>query len=86
MLIFVIMKIYTVTFNDGGWHSGSLPEYQVVAETKEDAIEQILKRYAHYRNGYDAWATEFKIKGYVIEVYDEKTYNRDTKLNELGIN
>ena len=77
------MKIYTVTFNDGGWHSGSLPEYQVVAESKEEAIEQILKRYAHYRNGYDAWASEFKIDGYVIEVYDEKTYNREKNLDKL---
>jgi hypothetical protein len=24
------MKIWTVKFNDGGWHSGSLPSYQVV--------------------------------------------------------
>lgn len=77
------MKIYTVTFNDGGWHSGSLPEYQVVAESKEEAIEQILKRYDHYRNGYDACASEFKIKGYVIEVYDEKTYNREKNLDKL---
>ena len=46
MLIFVIMKIYTVTFNDGGWHSGSRPEYQVVAESKDEAIKylQSLKK------------------------------------------
>jgi hypothetical protein len=78
------MKIYTVTFNDGGWHS-SLPEYQVVAESKEDAIEKVLEKHNHYRNGYDVWASEFKIDGYVIEVYDEKTYNREKNLEELGI-
>jgi hypothetical protein len=39
------MKIYTVTFNDGGWYSGSRPEYQVVAESKESAIEKVLIEY-----------------------------------------
>jgi cyclopropane fatty-acyl-phospholipid synthase-like methyltransferase len=76
------MKIWTVTFNDGGWHS-SLPSYQVVAESKEEAIEKILEKNPHYRTGYDKWASEFKIEGYVIEVYDEKTYNRNKNLEEL---
>jgi hypothetical protein len=83
MLIFVIMKIYTVTFNDGGWYSGSRPEYQVVSESKESAIEKVLIEFPRYRNGYDAWASEFKIDGYVIEVYDEKTYNREKNLEKL---
>ena len=78
------MKIYTVTFNDGGWHS-SRPESQVVAESKESAIEKVLIKNPHYRSGYDAWASEFKIEGYVIEVYDEKTYQRDINLKTLGV-
>ncbi len=76
------VKIYTVTFNDGGWHT-SLPEYRVVAESKEEAIEKVLNDNPRYKNGYDAWASEFKIEGYVIEVYDEKTYNRDKNLEKL---
>lgn len=78
------MKIYTVTFNDGGWHS-SLPEYQVVAETKDEAIEKVLIKNPRYRNGYDKWVSEFKIDGYVIEVYDEITYNREKNLENLDI-
>ena len=78
------MKIYRVSFNDGGWHS-SRPEYQIVADSKEDAIEKVLIKYPHYRNGYYAWASEFKIEGYVIEVYDEKTYKREKNLENLGI-
>ena len=78
------MKIYTVTFNDGGWHT-SRPEYQIVAKTKEEAIEKVLEKYPRYRNGYDKWAYEFKIEGYVIEVYDEKTYNREKNLENLDI-
>lgn len=76
------MKIWVVTFNDGGWYS-SRPEYQVVAETKEEAIEKVLEKNPNYRNGYDKWASEFKIDGYVIEVYDEKTYNREKNLENL---
>jgi hypothetical protein len=76
------MKIYTVTFNDGGWHT-SLPEYTTVAESKEKAIEKVLEKYPRYRIGYDAWTSEFKIDGYVIEVYDEKTYNREKNLDKL---
>ena len=76
------MKIYTFTFNDGGWHT-SRPEYQVVAESKEEAIEKVLEKNPHYRSGYDKCASEFKIDGYVIEVYDEKTYNRNKNLENL---
>lgn len=76
------MKIWTVTFNDGGWHT-SRPEYQVVAETEEEAIEKVLEKNPRYRIGYDKWASEFKIDGYVIEVYDEKTYNREKNLDSL---
>ena len=77
------MKIWTVTFNDGGWHSGSLPSYQVVAESKDDAIEKVLEDNPRYKSGYDKWASEFKIEGYIIEVFDEKTYNRDKNLEKL---
>ena len=87
------MKIYTVTFNDGGWHSSLSKktitqrgvEYQVVAETKEEAIEKVLEDNPRYKTGYDKWASEFKIDGYVIEVYDEKTYNREKNLENLDI-
>jgi hypothetical protein len=79
------MKIWTVTFNDGGWYSGSRPSFDVVVETKEKAIEKVLEENPRYKSGYDAWASEFKIEGYVIEVYDEKTYNRNKNLENLSI-
>lgn len=69
------MKIYTVTFNDGGWYSiGARPNFTVVAYSKQEAIDKVLKENPYYKKGYDVWASEFKIEGYVIEVYDEKTY------------
>ncbi len=77
------MKIYTVTFNNGGWYSGSMPSYTVVAQSKEEAIEKVLADNPHYRNGHDVWASEFKIEGYVIEVYHEKTYERDKIISKI---
>jgi hypothetical protein len=78
------MKIYDVTFNDGGWYSaGGCPSFQVVAENKEEAIEKVLTDHPSYSKGYDIWASEFKIKGYVIEVYDKKAHKRNKKLDKL---
>ena len=75
------MKLFTVTFNDGGWHS-SLPTYQVVAESKEEAIAKALEERPYYKS-WDSWASEFKIDGYVIEIYDEKTYKRDKNIEKI---
>ena len=78
------MKIYNVTFNDGGWYSsGARPSFQVVAENKQEAIDKVLEENPSYKRGYDVWASEFKIKGYVIEVYDKKTYKRNKNLKKI---
>jgi hypothetical protein len=77
-----MLKIWIITFNDGGWHT-SRREYQVVSETKEEAIQKVLEENPRYKSGYDIWASEFKIEGYVIEVYDEKTYNRENNYLSL---
>ena len=79
-----MLKIWIITFNDGGWHT-SRREYQVDSETKEEAIQKVLEENPRYKSGYDIWASEFKIEGYVIEVYDEKTYNREKNLENLDI-
>ena len=76
------MKIYKVTFNDGGWHS-SLPNTMVVAESGQDAKQKALELNPQYKSGYNVWATEFKMDGYVIEVWDEVSYNRDKKIDKL---
>ena len=78
-----MLKIWKVTFNDGGWHSGSLPHYFTVAETSKQAEDEILTKHPMYAKGYDCWASEFKMEGYVIEVHDKKSYNRDKSLNKI---
>ena len=77
------MKIWTVSFNDGGWHT-SRPEYQVVANNREEAIEKVLIEHSYYRTGYDVMCWEFKIEGYVIVAYDEKEYIRDKKIDMIN--
>jgi hypothetical protein len=79
-----MLKIYEVTFNDGGWHQ-SLPKFTVVSESKEEAKEKVQKEQKGYTKefGWDCWCSEYKIEGYVIEVFDEKTYNRDKNLENL---
>lgn len=57
------MKIYNVTFDDGGWHSGPRPNFMIVADSKEEAIEKALKDNPLYSKGYSKWASEFKIDG-----------------------
>lgn len=78
------MKIWRVTFNDGGWYN-SRPEYHVVAKSPQLAIEKVIDENPQYKTGHDAWAVEFILPGYVIEVHDEKVYNRENKLKNLDI-
>lgn len=42
----------------------------------------VLEEHKYYKD-WDCWATEFKIKGYIIEIYDEKTYMREKNLGNL---
>ena len=58
-----MLKIFEVTFNDGGWHE-RLPSYTVVAESSEKAKEQVLSKHTYYKD-WDCWASEYKIEGYV---------------------
>lgn len=36
-------KIFEVTYNDGDWHSGDLPHFFYIAESKEDVITHSTK-------------------------------------------
>jgi hypothetical protein len=45
------MKIYNISFNDGGWRSGPMPSETVVAESKKEAIEKALEISQRYKTG-----------------------------------
>lgn len=55
------MKLFKITYNDGGWYSGSLPHFYHLAENEEEVIE--CKRYKEYKEraefkGATLWITE----------------------------
>jgi len=55
-------KIFEVTYNDGGWRSGSLPHFFYIAKTREDVIEKSEKYQEFLRRkqtrGGDIWIQE----------------------------
>ncbi len=75
------LKIWKITFNDGGWHQ-SLPTYQYVAKSESKAKKMALEEHPCYKT-WSCWATEFKIEGYVIEVYDERTHKREKSIEKV---
>lgn len=76
------LKIYEVTYFHGGWVSGGYPSVTVVATSDEEAKNKAIEIKTSW-NRDQVYAKEFKLDGYVIEVYDEKTYNREKNLEKL---
>ena len=76
-----MLKIYNVTWNDGGWHE-SLPTEMVVASSEKEAKE-IANKMHPYRKDEFSYACELKMDGYVIEVYDKKTYTRNKNIEKV---
>ncbi len=76
-----MLKIYTVTFNDGGWHT-SLPKFTTVAISPAEAEEQVRAENKYYQ-GWDCWAEELKIDGYEITVKNAKAQEREDKIEEI---
>lgn len=65
------LKIYKVTFNDGGWHE-SLPSVVIVSDSDINAIKKAREENPVYDDWKTAWATEFKVEGYSITVTKNK--------------
>lgn len=55
------MKLFEITYNDGGWYSGSLPHFYHLAESEQEVME--CQRYKEYKERADfrggtLWITE----------------------------
>lgn len=55
-------KIFKITYNDGGWHSGDLPHFFYIAESEEEVIAN-SKEYQKFLerkkiSGGDIWLHE----------------------------
>lgn len=84
-----IYKIFKVTYNDGGWHSGDLPHFFYIAESKEDIIAN-SKEYKDYLErqqvrGGDIWISEISetigTHGLVYDFYFENLKDFDIEIS-----
>lgn len=55
-------KIFKVTYNDGGWHSGDLPYFYYIAKSEEELVAN-SKKYQEYidwqkNRGGNLWISE----------------------------
>lgn len=81
-----MLKLYSVSFDTdpGGWKSGSDYSILVVAESKEESKKIALEKEPMYkRNGVITNSREIKVEGYVIEIHDEKTFNRLKNIDKI---
>ena len=55
-------KIFRVTYNDGGWHSGDLPHFFYIARSKEEVVasSRKYKQFLEWKecSGGDIWISE----------------------------
>lgn len=75
-------KIFKVTYNDGGWHSGDLPHFFYIAKSKEDVIAN-SKKYQEYvkmqeLSKGDIWLHE--VSGMIEDFYFENLKDFDIEI------
>ena len=82
-------KIFEVTYNDGGWHSGDLPHFYYIAKSKEDVIVN-SKNYQEYLDwqadrGGDIWISEISeavgVHGLTYDFYFENLKDFDVEIS-----
>lgn len=52
-------KIFKITYNDGGWHSWTLPTAFFIARSKEEVMEKSEAYKEFEKKPGDVWITEF---------------------------
>ena len=82
-------KIFEITYNDGGWHSGDLPHFYYIAESEEDVVAN-SKEYQKYlewqkNRGGSVWISErtraVGAHGLVREFYFENLEGFDIEMS-----
>ena len=72
-------KIFKITYNDGGWHSGDLPHFYYIAHN-EDEVRTNSKKYTEFKNrreafGGDIWLYEVNGVEFPSEWENLKDFN-----------
>ena len=75
-------KIFEITYNDGGWHSGDLPHFFYIAKSEDDVVAN-SKKYQDYlemqnNRGGDIWLHE--VSGLVHNFYFENLEDFDIEI------
>lgn len=78
-------KIFEVTYNDGGWHSGGLPHFFYIAKNKEEVVAD-SKKYQDYLErqriwGGDIWLHE--VSGSIGNFYFENLADFDIVVSAI---
>jgi hypothetical protein len=64
-------KIFNITYNDGGWHSGDLPNFYYIAKNQEEVIANSAKYYEYLKRrekrGGSVWIKEVSGLSYDFE-------------------
>ena len=82
-------KIFEVTFNDGGWHSGDLPHFFYIAKSKENVITK-SKKYQDYLKRQKTYGGDILVceiseaigtHGLVYDFYFENLHDFDIEIS-----
>ena len=82
-------KIFKITYNNGGWHSGELPHFYYIAESKENVITNSKKYQDYFKRqktyGGDIWVSEISEAigkyGLVYDFYFENLQDFDIEIS-----
>ena len=79
-------KIFKITYNDGGWHSGVLPHFFYIARNKEDVIDNSreYKRFLESKEcwGGDIWISEVSGLAHDFEFENLKDFDITVSVKE----
>ena len=82
-------KIFNVTYNDGGWHSGDLPNFYYIAQSEEDVVTNSVK-YQDFlerqrRRGGSVWIREVSGLPYDFEFENVKDFEIEVIVRKKGL-
>ena len=81
-------KIFNITYNDGGWHSGDLPNFYYIAKSEDDVIANSSKYHEYLirrqKRGGSVWIKEVSGLPYDFEFENLKDFEIDVIVRKKG--
>ena len=79
-------KIFKITYNDGGWHSGPLPTAFFIAKNEEEVIEKSEAYKKFEKKPGDIWISEFCDTSIYKNIENMEDFNIEINPKELKNN